>query len=225
MRRTGQRSSARRRARPDKLLGLFAYSNMNVAFDKIGGRRARRRRSWTNSGSPISPCSTKWPPVVLEVLAKNPRGFVAMIEGASIDKQAHLMDTDRWLLEMIEFDRAVQIAKDFADKHPDTIVIVTADHECAGAAIIGASTRPVACCGTPPRPGVEAQRDKIVGTYQASKFPKYKDARPTAIRQRPTSTTRDARGTPEPTPTATRPGFANVTPTRDTQQPFATVPR
>ncbi|MGS0755111.1 alkaline phosphatase [Roseateles sp. GG27B] len=53
------------------------------------------------------------------------------------------MDTDRWLLEMIEFDRAVQVAKDFAATHPDTLVIVTADHECSGAAIIGASTRSV----------------------------------------------------------------------------------
>jgi alkaline phosphatase len=30
-------------AQADKMLGLFAYSNMNVAFDKIG----HRRQAWT----------------------------------------------------------------------------------------------------------------------------------------------------------------------------------
>ena len=32
------------------------------------------------------------------MLKKQPRGFVLMVEGASIDKQAHHMDTERWLL-------------------------------------------------------------------------------------------------------------------------------
>ncbi|HEX5357271.1 MAG TPA: alkaline phosphatase, partial [Aquabacterium sp.] len=98
------------------------------------------------------------------------------VEGASIDKQAHLMDSDRWILETIEFDRAVQKAKDFATANPDTIVIVTADHECAGAAIIGASTASAAtlnsiAAGTTHT--TAAQRDAVVGTYDSAKFPKY----------------------------------------------------
>ena len=48
--------------------------------------------------------------------ASNPRGFVLMVEGASIDKQAHNMDTERWMLDTIEFDRAVQVAQDFAER-------------------------------------------------------------------------------------------------------------
>jgi hypothetical protein len=35
-------------------------------------------------------------------LSKNPKGFVAMIEGGSIDKQAHLMDSERWIIDTIE---------------------------------------------------------------------------------------------------------------------------
>ncbi|MFO1082859.1 MAG: alkaline phosphatase [Reyranellaceae bacterium] len=211
-----------RGAGADKLLGLFAYSNMNVAFDKIGGRR-KASTIVDEFGFPDQPMLDEMASVALEVLAKNPRGFVAMIEGASIDKQAHLMDTDRWLLEMIEFDRAVQIAKDFADKHPDTIVIVTADHECAGAAIIGASTRPVAALwDATAKPGVEAQRDKIVGTYQASKFPKYK----MQADGYPATTDVDYKMLVGYGANADRyeTWLANVTPTRDTQQPFATVP-
>ncbi|MDP1013587.1 alkaline phosphatase, partial [Klebsiella pneumoniae] len=75
----------------------------------------------------------------IDVLKRSPKGFVLMIEGASIDKQAHAMDTERWMLDTLEFDRAVRVAQDFAAEHGDTLVIVTADHECSGAALIGGS--------------------------------------------------------------------------------------
>jgi alkaline phosphatase len=112
----------------------------------------------------------------LQVLAKNPNGFILMAEGASIDKQAHLMDSDRWMLEVLEFDRAVQKAQDFAAANPDTLVIVTADHECSGAAIIGASTKTPAqllALAQGADHSAATQRDTVVGNYQAAGFPKY----------------------------------------------------
>lgn len=208
-------------ARPpsaDKLLGLFSYSNMNVAFDKIGHRRGTSTIV-EDYGFPDQPMLDEMASAALEVLARNKRGFVAMIEGASIDKQSHLMDSDRWLLEVLEFDRTVQVAKDFADKHPDTIVIVTADHECSGAAIIGASIKPVAALwDATAKPGAEAQRDKIVGVYQASKFPKYK----MLDDGYPSTTDVDYKMLIGYGANADRyeTWLANVTPTRDTQQPF-----
>ena len=201
-----------------KLLGLFAYSNMNVALDKIGHRRGASTIV-EDYGFPDQPMLDEMAKAALEVLARNKHGFVAMIEGASIDKQAHLMDTDRWLLEMIEFDRAVQVAKDFAETHPDTIVIVTADHECSGAAIIGASTRPVSTLwDATAKPGAEFQRDKVVGTYQAARFPKYKmlgDGYPA-------TTDVDYKMLIGYGANADRyeTWLSNVTPTRDIQQPF-----
>ena len=36
---------------------------------------------------------------------------------------------DRWMLEVLEFDRAVARGKAYAAAHPDTLVIVTADHD------------------------------------------------------------------------------------------------
>ena len=146
---------------PDKLLGLFSYSNMNVAFDKINGRRGTS--SVVNDyGFPDQPMLDEMTDKALKVLNKNnDQGFVLMVEGASIDKQAHLMDSDRWILETIEFDKAIQKAKDFASANPDTLVIVTADHECSGAAIIGASLNTAT-------PGSAS-----VGTYDAASFPKY----------------------------------------------------
>ena len=211
----------RRAPAADKLLGLFSFSNMNVAFDKIGQRRGSSTIV-DDYGFPDQPMLDEMARAALYVLAKHPRGFVAMIEGASIDKQAHLMDTDRWLLEVLEFDRAVQVAKDFADKHPDTIVIVTADHECSGAAIIGASTKPVsAMWDATAKAGVDAQRDKMVGTYQASKFPKYK----MLADGYPATTDVDYKMMIGYGANADRyeNWLSNVTPTRDSQQPFAGV--
>lgn len=104
----------------------------------------------------------------LKVLAKNPNGFIALVEGASIDKQAHNMDSDRWPLEVLELDRAVAVAKRFAEENPDTLVLVTADHECAGASIIGASTATAAQLQANPASG-----QSNVGVYEAAKFPKY----------------------------------------------------
>ncbi|MBN8481412.1 MAG: alkaline phosphatase [Xanthomonadales bacterium] len=152
---------------PDRLLGLFAYSNMNVSYDKIAGRRGHGAVV-DAYGFPDQPMLDEMAERALQVLAKNPRGFVALIEGASIDKQSHLMDSDRWPLEVIEFDRAVAVARRFADANPDTLVIVTADHECSGAAIIGASTVSQAQLEANPSAG-----KTIVGAYEAARFPKY----------------------------------------------------
>lgn len=158
--------------KPQRLLGLFAYSNMNVALDKINKRRGKSSVV-DDYGFPDQPMLDEMAKTALDVLARHPKGFIAMIEGASIDKQSHLMDSDRWLLETIEFDRAVQVAKDFADRHPDTLVIVTADHECAGAAIIGASTVPGGTLTSFAGGGQAKLRDQTVGVYEAAKFPRY----------------------------------------------------
>jgi alkaline phosphatase len=156
----------------DKLLGLFAYSNMNVAFDKIAGRRGASTVV-NDYGFPDQPMLDEMADAALQVMARgNDKGFVLLIEGASIDKQSHLMDTDRWLLETLEFDRAIARAKAFAEQHPDTLVIVTADHECSGAAIIGASMVSDAALRALPAT-VADKRNKVVGVYEEAGFPAY----------------------------------------------------
>jgi alkaline phosphatase len=157
---------------PDKLLGLFSYSNMNVALDKIDGRR-RASTIVDDYGFPDQPMLDEMTTKALDVLNdNNPNGFVLMVEAASIDKQAHNMDTERMILDTIEFDHAIKVAKDYATANPDTLVLVTADHECAGAVIIGASKVSdadlLAKANT-----VASMRDSVVGTYEAAGFPKY----------------------------------------------------
>ncbi len=162
----------------DQLLGLFAYSNMNVALDKIDGRRAalkgQKGRVVDDFGLPDQPMLDEMTQKAIDVLAKKKNGFVLMVEGASIDKQAHNMDTERWILDTLEFDKAVKVAKTYAQSRRDTLVIVTADHECSGAALIGGSMVSDARLQELTRAGgVENLRDKVVGIYEKAGFPKY----------------------------------------------------
>ncbi len=105
-------------ARTDRLLGLFSHSNMNVALDKIDGRRGKLRgvngRVVDDYGFPDQPMLDEMTTKALAVLERQKKGFVLMVEGASIDKQAHNMDTERWMLDTIEFDRAVKVAQSYA---------------------------------------------------------------------------------------------------------------
>lgn len=55
-------------------------------------------------------------------------GFFLQVEGALIDKCAHVANPCGQIGETIDFDEAVGVANAYASSHADTLVIVTADH-------------------------------------------------------------------------------------------------
>ena len=128
---------------PQTLLGLFRDSHLNVAFDKVGA--GRYSDALTTPADRDQPMLEEMTSAALASLATHsPAGFYLMVEGASIDKQEHAVDAERALWDVIEFDRAVAVALEFADRTNgdqdpanDTLVIVTADHETGGLALIG----------------------------------------------------------------------------------------
>lgn len=63
---------------------------------------------------------------------ENSNGFFLMVEGSDIDSYSHKSDMEKMLDEMINFDDAVSIAKEYVDAHQDTLLIITADHETGG---------------------------------------------------------------------------------------------
>lgn len=67
-------------------------------------------------------------------------GFFLMIEGSQIDWGGHANESDYIISEMIDFDRTIGAALDFAAKNKETLVIVTADHETGGYSILKEST-------------------------------------------------------------------------------------
>ncbi len=58
--------------------------------------------------------------------------FFLMVEGSQIDWGGHSNDAPYLVSELIDFDDAVGVALDFAEKDGNTLVIVTADHETGG---------------------------------------------------------------------------------------------
>ena len=71
----------------------------------------------------------------VEVLSKNLKGFFLMIEGSQIDWAGHENDQKNLIAEVLDFDKALGIALDFAEKDGHTLVVVTADHETGGVTI------------------------------------------------------------------------------------------
>jgi alkaline phosphatase len=130
-----------------QLLGLFHPDDMSVAFDKLGWREGYSLELLGDDKAALrdQPMLDDMARVALGVLSRSsPDGFYLMIEGASIDKRAHHQDVERTVWDTIEFDRAVAVALEFArttntdaDPDNDTLVVVTADHECGGLSLTG----------------------------------------------------------------------------------------
>lgn len=77
----------------------------------------------------------------LEFLKKrSPKGFFLMIEGSQIDWGGHANNGPYIVREMIDFDNTIGKVLDWADSHPGTLVVITADHEAGGCAIQPEST-------------------------------------------------------------------------------------
>ena len=70
--------------------------------------------------------------IALDKLSKNENGFFLMVEGSQIDWGGHDNDADYLITELLDFDKTIGVALDFAAKNAETLVIVTADHETGG---------------------------------------------------------------------------------------------
>jgi len=101
-----------------KLAGLTADEHNDIAI--------RRKMSL--------PLSTE---TALNILSQNQKGFFIMVEGSQIDWGGHENDTRYIIIEMLDFDRAIGKALEFAAKDGETLIIVTADHETGGFSLIG----------------------------------------------------------------------------------------
>ena len=144
---------------PKYLLGLYHPDHMDVYLD-----REVLKASDVLGEYPKQPNLMDMTKAALEILSKNQKGFFLMVEGASIDKQLHKMDWQRATYDTIEMDKAVGVAREFADKNGETLIIVVADH-AHSASITGTYHE------NDGKKGREAVR-----TYESSIFPTFEDA-------------------------------------------------
>jgi alkaline phosphatase len=94
-----------------RLLGLFAEAGMH---------------------RPFTPSLEEMTAAAIAVLSQDPEGFFLMVEGGQIDWAGHDMDAENILFDTLGFNAAVVQAQVFALSRPDTLLIVTADHETGG---------------------------------------------------------------------------------------------
>lgn len=72
----------------------------------------------------------------IELLSQDQDGFFMMIEGSQIDWAGHDNDSEYLVDETLDFDKTVGAVLNFAEKDGETLVIITADHETGGYAIV-----------------------------------------------------------------------------------------
>ena len=104
---------------PDtKVLGLFSSSVMPMIQERRAIASLPSLAQMTKSS--------------LDLLDRKPNGFFLMVEGGLIDYAGHDNDAGTMLQETLDFDESIQVAMNYVDRHPDTLLIVTADHETGG---------------------------------------------------------------------------------------------
>lgn len=104
-------------AATDKLLGLFTKSHMSYELDRDPEKE---------------PSLAEMTAKAIEILSKNEKGFFLMVEGGRIDHAAHDNDAAGVIHDTLAFDEAVGVGLDFLASDPNTLIIVTADHETGG---------------------------------------------------------------------------------------------
>lgn len=99
---------------------------------KLAGLTASRGNGRLKERGDMLPISTE---VAINVLQQNKKGFFLMVEGSFIDSGGHGNNTVQVIEEMLDLDRAIGKALDFAAKDGQTLIIVASDHETGGMTI------------------------------------------------------------------------------------------
>jgi len=73
--------------------------------------------------------------MALDFLSQNKQPFFLMVEGSFIDWGGHATNAEMMVKEVLDFDKTIGVVMDFIKKNPNTLLVVTADHETGGASI------------------------------------------------------------------------------------------
>lgn len=84
----------------------------------------------------------------LRLLEQNEKGFFLFIEGSQIDWAGHGNEGERMRAEMKDINRVIGVCMDYADKHPGTLIFITADHETGGLSLPSEELTPMFSTGS-----------------------------------------------------------------------------
>ena len=106
-----------------KLLGLFAEEDIDFEIDRDSAESPNLSEMLTAALKILANPSKKTP---------GKPGFVLFVENENTDSAGHQNDVAALMRDLWAFDDAVKVALAFQKKNPDTLVIVTGDHETGG---------------------------------------------------------------------------------------------
>jgi len=127
------------------IAGLFSPEAMPWEYDYYNPRRnplSEEIKSEMPSYDTI-PHLSEMTAAALSILDNDPNGFFLMVEGGKIDKAGHKNIIEDNVFETLEFARAFLLALNWAQNRNDTLIIVTADHECGGLKVVKTPLKPV----------------------------------------------------------------------------------
>lgn len=95
----------------------------------------------------------------LETLSTSRKGFVLVVEEEAVDEMAHSNNAQRTIDAVLELDKAVAAAVEFAQHRKDTLIVTTADHETGGMAVEDTGANDESGTGVSAEDGPFAVRD------------------------------------------------------------------
>lgn len=102
----------------DRVLGLFANVGLPWALDD---QQPQRLKTMTTAA--------------IDRLDNNEKGFFALIEASQVDWAGHSNDIAAAMAEMADLSATVTWLESYVEHHPETLVVMTADHSTGGLTI------------------------------------------------------------------------------------------
>ena len=103
-----------------RVSGQFGIGHMPYEYDGVGQLPHLREMTKT----------------ALNILDNDPDGLFLMVEGGRIDHAGHGNNIERNIMETVEFAKTVTEVLKWAENNPDTLILVTADHETGGLKVL-----------------------------------------------------------------------------------------
>ena len=101
-----------------RVLGLFADDDLDFEIDREPAKE---------------PNTAEMAAAALKALAQtNANGFVLLVENENTDTAGHANDAAALMRALWAFDDAVKVALEFQRTNPDTLILITGDHETGG---------------------------------------------------------------------------------------------
>lgn len=108
-------------AETQQVWGMFANNHMVHDIDR-------------KQFAPQEPSLAEMTQKAIDILSSDPYGFFLMVEGSQVDWSSHENDPVGTVTDYLAFDKAVQVALDYAQSHPEqhTLILVFPDHDNGG---------------------------------------------------------------------------------------------